>query len=154
MDDFTIARGLHILAVVLWVGGVGFVTTTATPAIRALHPPAERLAAFHNFERRFVWQARLWVLLAGASGFWMVWRGDLWARFQDPHFWWMHAMAGLWAIFMAMLFVIEPLVLHRRFVASATPAKDFDRLEFMHRVLLAALLVTVAAAALGARGAL
>lgn len=114
MDDFAIARALHILAIVMWVGGVAFVTTVATPAIRTMHPPSERLRAFHQFESRFVWQARFWVLLAGASGLWMTWRAELWARFEDPRFWWMHAMFGVWAAFMIVLFVIEPLVLHRR----------------------------------------
>lgn len=154
MDDFVIARAVHILSIVLWIGGVGFVTLTATPAIRAAHPAAERLAAFHRFEARFVIQARLWVLLAGVSGFWMVWRGDLWSRFHDGHFWWMHAMLAMWLLFMAMLFVIEPLLLHRRFKASVTPEKDFDRLEIMHRVLLTLLVVTVLGAALGSRGLL
>ena len=27
MDDVTVARAIHIVAVVLWIGGVGFVTT-------------------------------------------------------------------------------------------------------------------------------
>jgi uncharacterized membrane protein len=148
MDDFSIARALHILAIVLWVGGVGFVTTAATPAIRADYPPPERLAAFHRFERKFVSQARFWVALAGASGLWMVWRGDLWARYLDARFWWMHAMAALWLIFMLMLFVIEPFVLHRRFVGSASPEKDFDRLETMHRILLTLLVITIGGAAL------
>lgn len=154
MDDFGIARALHILAVVMWIGGVGFVTTTAMPAIRAAHAADERLRAFHEFERRFVWQARLWVLLAGASGFWMAARAHLWARFHDPHFWWMHAMVLVWLIFFAMLFFIEPLVLHRRMGSSPTPARDFDRMERMHRVLLTFSLITVLAAAAGSRGLL
>jgi uncharacterized membrane protein len=29
MDDVTIARALHVLSVILWIGGVGFVTTAA-----------------------------------------------------------------------------------------------------------------------------
>ncbi|MEZ5916437.1 MAG: hypothetical protein R3C40_02530 [Parvularculaceae bacterium] len=54
------------------------------------------------------------MLLAGVSGFWMIWRGDMWSNFADPHFWWMHAMVCVWAVFAAMLFIIEPLFLHRR----------------------------------------
>ena len=154
MDDFAIARGLHILAVVMWVGGVAFVTTVATPAIRAMHAPAQRLSAFHQFESRFVWQARLWVLLAGASGIWMVVRAHLWARFTDLHLWWMHAMAALWAVFMLMLFVVEPLFLHKRLLASPAPEKDFDKLEIVHRILLALLAITVLGAGLGTHGGL
>lgn len=154
MDDFSLARTLHILAVVMWIGGVGFVTTTVMPAIRAAHAPADRLAAFHCFERRFVWQARFWVLLAGASGVWMIARTGLWDRFQDAAFWWMHAMVFVWLAFFAMLFVIEPLVLQRRLTASPQPERDFDRMERMHRVALTLALVAVIGAAAGSRGLL
>ena len=150
MDDFALARSLHLLAIILWVGGVGFVTTTATPTIRALYAPAERLAAFHAFERRFVWQARMFVLLAGASGLWMVWRGALWESFADPHFWWMHAMVALWALFMAMLFVIEPSCCIGALFNRRRRTKTRS-LELMHRVLLTALLATRGTPELGAR---
>jgi uncharacterized membrane protein len=154
MDDIAVARIVHLLAVLLWIGGVGFVTTVAMPSIRKAHPPGDRLAAFHRFEGRFAPQARLWVLLAGASGFWMVHRGGLWDRFVDIRFWWMDAMVALWAVFMTMLFLIEPLFLHRRMDASPRPAADFARMERMHRLLLALALVTVAGAVAGSHGSI
>ena len=154
MDDFSIARTLHVLAVVMWIGGVAFVTTVAMPAIRATSAPAERLAVFHRFERRFVWQARFWVLLAGASGFWMTKSAGLWDRFHDTGFWWMHAMVVVWLIFFAMLFAIEPLILQRRMTASPRPERDYDRMERMHRIVLGLALVAVVGAAAGSRGLL
>ena len=152
MNDFILARAIHVLSVVMWIGGVAFVTTVAMPAIRRSSPPAERLAAFHRFESVFVWQARAWVLLAGASGLWMIWRADMWSRFQDGQYWWMHAMVCLWLIFALMLFVIEPFFLHRKMAHAADPARVFARMEWMHRVLLALALITVAAAVMGSHG--
>ena len=76
----------------------------------------------------------------------------MWSRFADPHFWWMHAMVLVWTLFAAMLFVIEPLFLHRRMAATASPAEDFARMERMHRVLLAASLVAVIGAVGGSHG--
>lgn len=153
MDDFIISRALHVLSIVGWIGGVTFVTTVVMPSIRHHHPPEERLEELHRIESRFVWQARFWVLLAGATGFWMVYRTQMWDRFTDPHFWWMHAMVGLWAIFMMMLFVIEPLVIHKRLTApSAEPARVYARIERMHRVLLGLAVLTVLAAVAGAHG--
>ena len=152
MEDFVFARALHVPAVVLWIGGVAFVTTVVMPAIRRGYPPGERLAAFHRIEAGFAWQARLWVLLAGVSGFWMVYRTDMWARFLDPRFWWMHAMVGLWLVFMAMLFVIEPLFLHRRMARADAPTQDFSRLERLHRLLLLLSLITVFGAVAGSHG--
>ena len=154
MDDFSLARAVHVVSVVMWIGGVAFVTTTAMPAIRAAEPPERRLAVFHRFEQRFVWQARIWVLLAGASGVWMTQCGGVWDRFSDPAFWWMHAMVAVWLVFFVMLFVIEPLVLQRRMTASTQPERDFDRMERMHRVVLALALTAVIGAAAGSRGLL
>ena len=152
MDDFIAARALHVFAVLMWIGGVAFVTAVLMPSIRRSVPPEQRLEAFHRFEGRFARQAAVWVLLAGASGFWMTWRADLWSRFADPQYWWMHAMVAVWLVFAAMLFVIEPLFLHRRMERSADPARDFARMERMHWVLLVASLVTVLGAVAGSHG--
>jgi uncharacterized membrane protein len=152
MDDFALARVIHVFSVVLWIGGVGFATTVAFPAIRRGHPPETRLPEFHRLESGFAWQARIWVLLAGASGFWMTWRADLWDRFNDPAFWWMSAMVFVWAIFMVMLFIVEPFFVHPRLRNSPHPAAAFRRMEIMHRILLAISLITVIGAVGGSHG--
>lgn len=118
MDDFALARAIHVIAVLFWIGGVGFVTWVVMPAIRANEAAADRLSRFQQIEGRFAWQARIWVLLAGLTGLWLIHRADMWTRFAEPHFWWMHMMVALWAVFALMLFVLEPLVLHRRMAQS------------------------------------
>ena len=114
MDDLVLARAIHVIAVLFWIGGVGFVTWVVMPALRASERPVERLARFHQIEGHFAWQARVWVTLAGASGLWLIYRADMWSRFAELRFWWMHLMVALWAVFALMLFVLEPLVLHHR----------------------------------------
>ena len=151
-DGFTLARVLHVLAIIGWIGGVWFVTFVIMPAITRSEPPENRLAAFHRIEAGFAPQARIWVALAGLSGFWMTWQADLWGRFADPHFWWMHAMLALWTVFALMLFVAEPLVIHRRMAQSPSPAADFSRMVVMHRVLSIAAAITVLGAMAGAHG--
>ncbi len=151
-DDFTLARVVHVASVVGWIGGVWFVTFVVMPAIIRNEPPQSRLTAFHRIEQGFAPQARVWVLLAGISGFWMTWRADLWARFGESSFWWMHAMVALWTLFALMLFVIEPLFLHRRMARSPSPDADFHRMVTMHRVLSVVALVTVLGAMAGAHG--
>lgn len=153
MDDLTIARMVHVLAIVCWIGGVAFATTVVIPSVKGL-PPSERLAAFHRIENRFAPQARIWLLLAGASGLWMIQRGSMWDRFGDPNFWWMHAMLCVWSIFFLILFIGEPLVLRRRFDAWATRSPDlaFRRLHRLHIFLLVLSLITVIGAVAGSRG--
>ena len=152
MNDFILARAFHVLAVLMWIGGMAFVTTVLLPSVRRSVPPEERLAAFHRFEGRFAPQAAFWVLLAGASGFWMTYRADLWSRFADPEYWWMHAMVAVWLVFTTMLFVIEPLFLHKRMEASPDPARDFARMERLHWMALAVSLVTLLGAVAGSHG--
>lgn len=152
MDDFALARIVHVVAVLFWIGGVGFVTWVVMPAIRHSERPTDQLGKFHAIEGRFAGQAKLWVLLAGASGFWMVHRAEMWTRFADPRFWWMHAMVALWAVFSLMLFVVEPLFLHRRRAKSQTPQVDFMRMQRVHHILVALALITLAGAVGGSHG--
>lgn len=154
MDDLTIARALHILAIVHWIGGVSLVTLVLLPGIVRSVPVADRLRFFEAIEGRFALQARVSTLIAGASGFYMTYRLDAWDRFADPGYWWMHAMVFVWAVFTFVLFVAEPLFLHRWFHerASAAPRQTFALVLRMHRILLAASVVTVGASVLGAHG--
>jgi len=152
MDDFTLARVIHVVAVLFWIGGVAFVTLVVLPWVRRNHAPDARLAAFHQMEGKFAPQARVWVALAGLSGFWMTWRMDLWSRFADPRYWWMHAMLLVWLAFAMMLYVAEPLALHRRMARSPSPDADFRKLERGHAILLALSTVAVIGAVGGSHG--
>ncbi|HLY47216.1 MAG TPA: hypothetical protein VKQ73_16675 [Stellaceae bacterium] len=154
MDDVVLARALHVLAVVIWIGGVAMVTTIVLPAVRRGDLGADRLAAFQAIERRFVWQARSAIIVVGASGFYMVVRADLWGRFRSAEFWWMHAMVCLWALFALGLFVIEPFILDRRLRhwATARPDRTFAWLQTAHWVLLALSIITVYGAVTGSQG--
>lgn len=156
MDALAIARGIHVLAIVLWIGGVAMVTTVLLPAIGRMSAPSERLPLFHAIERRFAWQARVTTILAGASGFYMADRLGLWYRFGLAGFWWMHAMVAVWAIFTLMLFVLEPLFLDRwlQARAKADPAGTYRLVQRLHWVLLAIGLVTIFGAVAGSHGLL
>ena len=81
MNDIVIARALHVLGVVLWIGGVSFVTTILLPSVRRLKAPEQRVAFFEQVEGRFAWQARATTLLVGISGFYITWAWNLWPRF-------------------------------------------------------------------------
>lgn len=154
MNEFAVARALHVLAVVLWIGGVAFVTAVLLPAVRRHVSGPERLEFFDRIERRFAWQSRLTTLLAGITGFWMTARFGLWPRFTQVEFWWMHAMVLVWAIFTLMLFVLEPLVLHRWLQRrnQRDPEGTFALVQRLHWLLLAISLITVIGAVAGSHG--
>ena len=154
MDDVTIARVLHVIGVVLWVGGVGFVTTVLLPAIRRINDPQERVSFFEQIEAKFAWQARATTLLVGASGFYITTVWDLWSRFESAAYWWMHAMVLVWIVFTVMLFIAEPLFLHRWFHVKALdkPEDTFRLIERLHWILLAISTLTILGAVAGSHG--
>ncbi|WP_422368582.1 hypothetical protein [Pelagibius sp.] len=156
MDDLTIARALHVIAIVHWIGGVSLVTLVLLPGIMRSVPAADRLRLFEMIEGRFAFQARISTVIAGATGFYMTHQLNAWDRFSDPAFWWMHAMVAVWAVFTFVLFLAEPLFLHRWFRARAhlSPDETFTLVLKMHRILLALSLLTVGASVLGAHGAI
>jgi uncharacterized membrane protein len=154
MDDVTIARVLHVIGVVVWIGGVGFVTTVLLPAVRRMKDPQERVSFFERIEGRFAWQARVTTLLVGASGFYITAVWDLWSRFESAAYWWMHAMVLVWIVFTVMLFIAEPLFLHRWFLVKALeePEGTFRLIERLHWILLTISTLTVLGAVTGSHG--
>jgi uncharacterized membrane protein len=156
MDDVTIARAVHVVSVIHWMGGVAFVTAVVLPMVAATAEPLRQIALFEQIEHRFSAQAKISVPLAGLSGFYMVDRLDVWHRFLDPSGWWLAAMAVLWALFMAILFVLEPIVLRGRMRAlAATDAPGAVRLlQRAHWLLLLLGTLVAGAGVLGAHGLL
>jgi uncharacterized membrane protein len=154
MDDVAFARALHVLAVVIWIGGVAMVTMVVLPAIRHGDVGPNRLPVFEAIERRFVWPARIATVVVGLTGFYMTQRLELWERFRSSEFWWMHAMVCVWLLFTVVLFVAEPLILHRWFHAraSATPDTTFAFLHWAHWLMLVLSLITILGAVAGSQG--
>jgi uncharacterized membrane protein len=153
-DAFLLARVLHVLGVVVWIGGVAFVTTVLLPALRSLDRAEERLALFERLEGRFALQARVTTLVTGLSGFYMLQFLHAWPRYADPHYAWIHLMTVVWAIFTLVLFVLEPLFLHRWFheLARRDDVRAFRLVQRLHVVLLTISLVAVAGGVAGAHG--
>lgn len=150
--DLAVARALHVLAVVVWIGGVAMVTLVVLPAARAARDPA----LFERVERRFAAQTRWTLAIAGLSGLYLVERLGLWPRFAEARFWWMHAMVGLWLAYALALFVLEPLVLRTRFAErlKRDPDGALARMIRHHWLVLALSLATIAGAVAGSHGLL
>ena len=154
VGDVDLARAVHVLCVLHWFGGVAFVTSVVLPAVSRLPEPTLRLQMFETIEQRFAGQVRLSVPLAGASGLYLAERLDAWPRFIEPGGWYLAAMAIVWLLFMVVLFVLEPLVLHDWFArrALADPNRSFALASRLHWILLVAGTATAAGGVLGAHG--
>ena len=154
MNDLTIARSIHILSVVIWMGGVTFVTLVLIPILRRPSPHANQVAIFNAIENRFASIARVMVLLAGISGFYMTYKLDAWDRFLQTQFFWMHAMVFVWLLFFLALFIIEPFILknHGRMVKDGHSITNLRKTQIVHAIILVLSLITTAVSVLGAHG--
>ena len=154
MEHFTLARVIHVIAVVLWIGGVSMVTTVLIPAIKKMKSKEEQIRTFEQIEGKFAVQAKVTTLLTGLSGFYMLYVLNGWNRYLDYRFWWIHAMTLVWIIFTMILYVLEPFVLHRVFkkYADKNPEKAFGIMHRVHWILLILSLITTAGAVAGSHG--
>ena len=139
MDELVFARLLHVLGVVLWIGGVAMVTLVLLPTLMRMASMSEAMAFFQQFRRRFAAQARISTLVVGISGFYMVYELNAW----------------IWLLFSVMLFVQEPRSRRQPTTQSAavpiTP-EMFVRIQRKHMFLLILSLITIAGAVAGSHG--
>ena len=124
---WALLKAVHVLAVLLWVGGMAFVQFFLRPSLPLLQPP-QRLQLMHAVLGRF-FAAMLWatgaVLL---TGLWML--GRVARQFhavgtpvQWPWTWWLMAAVGLLmvGIFLFIRFLRWP-AMDRAVCASDWPA--------------------------------
>jgi uncharacterized membrane protein len=124
---YTALKTLHVLAIVVWIGGMVFAHFFLRPAVAQLEPPA-RLRLMHDVLGRF-FQAVLGAsLLALGTGVWMIGRVakqvvQAGGSFQMPLYWTLMAALGVLmvAIFMHIRFALYKR-LSRAVAASDWPA--------------------------------
>ena len=153
-DLFVLARTIHVVAIVFWIGGVAFITTTLLPTINKVVDKEQRVLLFEQLEHKFAWHAKLATLATGVSGYYMLDFLNAWQRYQELQYWWLHLMTFVWLIFSLVLFVLEPLFLHRWFIEQAKKDsnKSFKLLQKMHYILLSISILAVVGAVGGSHG--
>ena len=67
-----IAIALHVLAAIIWIGGMFFAYVCLRPAASQMFEPAMRLPFLHNAMGRFFSWVWLCVVILPASGYWMA----------------------------------------------------------------------------------
>ncbi len=81
---------IHVLAAMLWLGGMFFLAIVGAPVLRQVEPAAMRVAMFDRLGRRFRTVGWITVAIAVVTGIgnmqfrgWLHWRGVL----DSPAFW-------------------------------------------------------------------
>ena len=154
LNIFIIARALHITAVVLWIGGVAFVTTVLIPALRRNPNIKNRMDLFVILEGAFSFQAKVTTIVTGVTGFYMLYFLDAWNRYLQLQYWWIHLMTLVWLFFSIVLFILEPLYLHKWFNERAKQDIEYSLkwLQRMHIILLSISILAILSAMAGSHG--
>ncbi|WP_046110864.1 CopD family protein [Aquincola tertiaricarbonis] len=105
-------KTLHVLSIVVWVGGMVFAHFFLRPAVATLEPPL-RLKLMHEVLGRFFAAVLVASLLAWASGVWLLGRiarrvVQAGGNFDMPWHWWLMAVGGtlMVAIFLHVRFAL------------------------------------------------
>ena len=124
---YAFLKAFHLLAVVVWIGGMAFMLFCLRPAARVLEPPA-RVTLMHAAMRRFLAVAAIAIGVLLACGVAMV--GIAWSAarraglaFNMPLDW--YAMIATFVVMFAV-FVHIRNVLFRRLDGAVTAAKWSD----------------------------
>ncbi|WKK67179.1 hypothetical protein [Lutimonas zeaxanthinifaciens] len=154
MESYVIARVIHVIAVILWIGGVVMVTTVIIPSVKKMASKKDQIKTFERIEGRFSIQAKITTLITGLSGFYMIYVLDAWDRYLQLKFWYIHAMTLVWVLFTIVLYILEPLLLHNLFksFAEKNPERTFSIMHWAHWFLLLLSLITTAGVVAGSHG--
>ena len=122
---------VHLVCVVIWVGGMVFALIVLRPALAALEP-AQRVALHNRVFRRFfllIWHAMPIALISGYVLLWGIYRGF-------AHLPWnVNAMQGI-AWIMAIIFVTIVYGPYRRFRAAASTARAAQAADRIRRLIM------------------
>lgn len=155
---FSIMHIVHLLTVILWIGGLAFVTTMALPIAIRNPDPLQKVLGFQRIEHRFAPTAKWYNLVTGASGLVMMlqmgWHRLLFTAQGIP----LTFMVVVWVFWFVMLFGLEPLIIKKMLARMATKGEKmeietvFARMNRMHWVMLIVSLAASAAGAITAHG--
>ncbi len=141
---------LHLLAVIVWVGGMAFALLVLRPASGPLDPPL-RLALWERTLRRFfgwVWAA---VILLPATGLWIIF--DVYGGFGRLPFH-LHLMQGIgWLMLLVFLHLwFVPYARFRAALAAGERPAASAALDRIRKAVTANLVLGLVNAVIGASG--
>jgi len=153
-DFFVLARVLHVIGVVLWIGGVAFLALVVVPVLRTMPDTQQSFSIFAAIEGRFKAQAKVVTIITGFSGFFMLFWLHAWDRYLDLSFWWGHLMTLIWLFFSLLLFFIEPALARRNIQkkAMSNPVATFAFANRMLKTLTILSLIAILGAITGVHG--
>ncbi|MEJ2760577.1 MAG: CopD family protein [Gammaproteobacteria bacterium] len=146
----SIAVALHILAAVIWVGGIFFALLILRPAAGALEAPVRLPLWGRVFGRFFPW---VWaaVILLPISGYWMIMKG--WGGFAGLPLY-LHLMQGIgWLMILLYLHLwFAPYRRLKKAIAAGDYSDGARQLNQIRVLVMVNLILGLLNVAVGASG--
>jgi len=137
---------VHVLGVVIWIGGVSFVTIIVFPMIVRMEGSLEKVIFFQGVEHRFAKIAKLCVVVVGLSGGWLLQLTGQWRILFTLQGIGPTLMLLVWAFYLfVLLFEGRLFRIIFRGEAQQDSGRVFARLAAFHWVVLGLSLLAVAA---------
>lgn len=138
---------VHVAAVVLWIGGVAFVTTVIFPRLLAAEDPLEQVVLFQGVEHRFAGLARYYLWITGITGALSLYATGSHRYLFKPETAGISLMIVVWVLYFLVL-TFEKRVMKALFDKPGKPGTEaiFRALNVFHWVILG---LSMAAVTLG-----
>ena len=140
----SVLTAVHVIGVVVWIGGVAFVTMIVFPMIRRMEDSFEKVLFFQGMEHRFARIAKSSVAVVGLTGVWLLYITGEWRT--------LFSMVGIgptlmiivWSFYLFVL-LFEGRIFKMIFGGRAqrNTEKVFSLLSRFHWVVLGLSLLTV-----------
>ncbi|HEB01878.1 MAG TPA: hypothetical protein ENI12_01445 [Nitrospirae bacterium] len=98
-----ILAGIHVVTVLMWIGGVGFVTVVVFPMLLRMDDTLEMVLMFHRMENRFARHAKVYIWIVGITGFLMLYLEGRFAGLWSMDNLGILVMIGAWAFYLLVL---------------------------------------------------
>lgn len=155
---FTVMLIIHVLAVILWIGGLAFVTILIFPSLYKMQEALQKVLFFQRIEHRFAPLARIYSATVGITGIVMLVHTGWYKLLFTREGLFLTIMFLIWVMWIVMLFGLEPLVIKRMLARMAKSGEKmeidsvFKRMNVMQWVLLFVSMVAAACGIMFAHG--
>ena len=155
---FTLIHIIHLITVIIWIGGLSFITIIVIPMLISWDDPLQKALTFQSIEHRFAPIARVYNVITGVTGFVMVYLTGWHKLYLTSKGLPLLIMTLIWLVWFVMLFGLEPLIVKKmldRMVKSGVKMEIeavFARMNIMHWVLLILSLIGSTAGIIFAHG--
>lgn len=134
----------HVLGVVIWIGGVAFVTMIVFPMIMKMESSLEKVLFFQGLEHRFAKIAKISVIAVGLTGGWLLYLTGEWNILFTPAGIGPTLMTIVWTFYVLVL-IFEGQLFKFMFRGDAQQdtSRVFFRLSAFHWVVLGLSLLAI-----------